>query len=111
MCVESQKTQKSPSDPEKREQAGVISLLDFNQHYAPKGTTGCVELAQRQAQRSKSSEINLQARHVVSYFTRKKSRTYTQERAVPSINCAGENGCHTPRNNTRHHYIPQTKTD
>jgi len=109
--VWSQKTQKSPSDPEKGEQVGVISLLDFNPHYAPKGTTGCVELAQRQAQRSESSEINLQAGHVVSYFTRKESRTYTKERAVPSINYAGENGYHTPRNNTGNHYISQAKTD
>lgn len=59
MCVESQRTQKSPSDPEKGEQAGVITLLDFNPHYAPKGTTGCVELAQKQAKRPESSEINL----------------------------------------------------
>ena len=31
---------------------------------------------------------------------KKEPRTYTRERTVPSVNGAGENGRHTPRNNT-----------
>lgn len=56
------------SDPEKREQAGVISSLTSINIMHLKAPQDVLELAQRQAQRSESSEINLQARHVVSYF-------------------------------------------
>ena len=104
-----QRTQKSQSDPEKGEQAGSISIPDFNLHYAPKRTTRCVELYRKQAQIPESPEVNLQFHG--NQFTRNELRTYTQERTVPSINHAGKNGRHTPRNNSGHHSIPQTKTD
>ena len=40
-------TQKSQRDPEKAEQAGSISIPDFNLEYTPKVTTRRVELAQK----------------------------------------------------------------
>ena len=55
-----QRNQKSQRDPEKAEQAGGMSIPDFNLEYAPKVTTRRVKLAQKQAQRQESSEVNLQ---------------------------------------------------
>ena len=40
-------TQKSQRDPEKAEQAGSISIPDFNLEYTPRVTTRRVELAQK----------------------------------------------------------------
>ena len=45
--ISSQRNQKRQRDPEKAEQAGGMSVPDFNVQYAPKVTTRHVELAQK----------------------------------------------------------------